>query len=197
MNSQNKPTPVDAPIHDILQKRWSSVCFDSTPIDATTIKSLFEAARWAPSCYGDQPWVYVYAAKGDVMRDTIEGMLSEGNAWAKNAGLLIVGFARKTLRKNGKPNDYRLYDLGAASLQLVLEATTHGLCSHQMAGFSKDKVSALLGVPDDYEPGAMIAIGHPGDPTKLSEALLAREKSPRSRNPQESFAFRGKWSETK
>lgn len=191
MEYQLKPTPTDAPILEMISKRWSSVSFDPTPLGKETIESLFEAARWAPSCFGDQPWAYVYAEKGDPMREAMEELLMEGNAWAKNAGLLIVGFGRKTFRRNEKPNDYHLYDLGAATIQLVLEATSRGLSSHQMGGFQKEKANVLLGVPQEYAVGSMIAIGHPADPKTLSEALLAREQSARQRNPQSSFAFRG------
>lgn len=193
MNYPMKSAPAEAPILDILQKRWSSLAFDPRPLGKEAIASLFEAARWAPSCYGDQPWVYVYAEKSDPMREAMENLLMEGNSWAKNAGLLIVGFGRKTFKRNDKPNDYHLYDLGAATMQLVLEATSRGLCTHQMGGFQKEKANAALDVPDIYAPGSMIAVGHPTDPSSLPETLLAREQSARSRNSVDSFAFRGKW----
>ncbi len=196
MNYPMKPTPTEAPILDILQKRWSSLAFDPRPLGKETIASLFEAVRWTPSCYGDQPWAYVYAEKGDPMREAMEGLLMEGNSWAKNAGLLIVGFGRRTLRRNEKPNDYHLYDLGAATMQLVLEATSRRLCTHQMGGFQKEKANTLLDVPEIYVPGSMIAVGHPTDPLKLPEALLTREKSPRARNSIDSFAFRGTFKNT-
>lgn len=196
MDYPMKSTPTEAPILDILQKRWSSLAFDPRPLGSEAIASLFEAARWAPSCYGDQPWAYIYAEKSDPMREAMESLLMEGNVWAKNAGLLIVGFGRKTFKRNDKPNDYHLYDLGAATMQLVLEATSRGLCTHQMGGFQKEKANAALDVPDIYAPGSMIDVGHPADPSKLSEALLAREKSARSRNSIDSFAFRGTFKNT-
>jgi nitroreductase len=55
-------------------------------------KGLFEAARWAPSSYNNQPWRFIYAK-----RDTqYWKLLVEGNkAWAQNASVLIVVIARR------------------------------------------------------------------------------------------------------
>ncbi len=193
MRYHDKLTPTEAPILDIIGKRWSSLAFEPTPLKGEMITSLFEAARWAQSSYNEQPWRYVYASKGDPDREKLESLLAEGNSWAKNAGLLIISFAKKTFAKNGKENRHSLHDLGAASALLTLQATSMGLNSHQMAGFDTAHANEALGVPADFEPGSMIAIGYPADPATLPEALLTREKAPRSRNTQSSFVFQGKW----
>jgi len=176
-----KDTPTDAPILDIITKRWSSIAFDPTPLSTEHIASLFEATRWAPSSYGEQPWRYIYAAKGDASRETLENLLVEGNSWAKNAGLLILSFAKKNYEKNGKPNKHFFHDTGAATFALTLQATDMGLSSHQMGGFYADKANEELGVPEDFEPCSMIAIGYPGDPDSLSDDLQQREAMPRTR----------------
>jgi nitroreductase len=158
------------------------------------IDTLFEAARWAPSCYGDQPWRYVYATKDDGdKRAALEGLLAEGNAWAKNAYLLIVSFAKTTFNHNGKPNAYHMHDTGCASGYLVLQATHMNLVSHQMAGFAADKANGVLGVPTEFVPGSMIAIGYPGDPKTMDEGSQKRDASPRTRKPLGEIAFRGGW----
>ncbi|HRH94198.1 MAG TPA: nitroreductase family protein, partial [Candidatus Peribacteria bacterium] len=149
---------------------------------------------WAPSCFGEEPWRYVYATKDDgEKRAALEGLLAEGNAWAKNASLLVLSFAKKTFARNGKPNDYAMHDLGCASGFLVLQATHMNLVSHQMAGFAADKANAVLGVPADFAPGSMIAIGYPGDITKMDESSQKRDASPRNRKPLETIAMRGSW----
>lgn len=164
------------------------------PLSDEQIAQLFEAARWAPSSFNEQPWRYVYAMKGDPGRETMESLLVEGNSWAKNAGLLILSFSKKIFEKNGKPNRHCLHDTGAASAFLVLQATSLGLASHQMAGFDKARANEVLGVPAEFEPGSMIAIAKPGDPKDLSPELREREEKPRMRNPIDAFAFRNRWS---
>ena len=185
-----KDTPLDAPIIDPIRDRWSPLAFDPTPLKEEEIRSLFEAARWAASSYGEQPWRYIYAGKNDEGRDAMESLLVDGNSWAKNAGLLITGFAKKTFT-NGKPNGCHVHDTGAASALLTIQATAMGLITHQMAGFDYGRANEALGVPADFEATSMIAVGHPGDPALLSPDLQARQDNPRSRMPQEKFAMRG------
>ncbi len=189
MHHTEKPAVTTLPLADVIRRRWSSVALSDATLDQQTIDTLFEAARWAPSCYNDQPWRFVYAEKGDVNRAALESLLMEGNAWAKQAGLLVIGFARKNLTRNEKPNAFHFYDLGCATGFLVLQATAMGLASHQMAGYAMDKANAALGVPDTYAPGAMIAIGHQGESSLLNDAAKQRETSPRQRNAREAIAF--------
>lgn len=193
MPLSKKMTPTDTPIAPLLADRWSSLAFDPAPLTDAQVAALFEAARWAPSCYNEQPWRYVYAQKNDAGRDVIESLLMDGNAWAKNASLLIVGFAKSTFERNNKPNGYHLHDTGAASLQLVLQATHMGLASHQMAGFSADTANTVLGVPADFAPTSMIAIGHAGTINDLAEDLQTRESAVRTRKSHSDFAFRERW----
>ncbi len=63
-----------------------------------TIMALFEAARWAPSSYNDQPWRFIYA-KRNTKYGKIFNLLAEPNKiWAKNAAVLVVIiFPQKTL----------------------------------------------------------------------------------------------------
>ena len=39
-----KPAVTDAPIHDLIRHRWSPRAFDSRPVEAEKLRSLFEAA---------------------------------------------------------------------------------------------------------------------------------------------------------
>ncbi len=62
-----------------------------------------------------------------------------------------------------------------------------------MAGFHVDKARADLGVPDGYEPVAMIAVGYPGEAALLPDRLREREMQPRSREPIAAWVFSGRW----
>jgi nitroreductase len=188
-----KDTPLAAPVLDVIRDRWSPVIYSGEPVSDEAIASLFEAARWAPSCFGEQPWRFVYAKKGTPERAVLDGLLAEGNAWAKDAGLLIVSFSKKTFTRNNKDNYYHLHDLGAANVSIALQATALGLLSHQMAGFDSANANTKLGVPADFAVGSMIAIGHPGDTSKAAPDAQKRDGNPRTRMPREEFAFQGGW----
>lgn len=193
MKYPKKATPLDAPIIDVIQDRWSPLSFDPKPLSEEQLKSLFEASRWAQSNYGEEPWRYIYAMKGDPNREALESLLVEGNSWAKNAGVLMISFGKKTFVRNGKPNKYNLHDTGAASALLTLQATSMGISTHQMSGFDQARANEALGVPADYEPGSMMAIGYYGGQDTISEDMKKREDSPRKRRPASESFFRGKW----
>ena len=121
--------------------------------------SLFEAARWAPSSYNEQPWSYIVATRSE--RAEFERLLSclmEGNqAWACHVPVLALGITREAFTRNGKPNAAAQHDLGLASENLVSEATTRGLCVHQMIGIVPDRARELYGIPEDSR--ALTGIG--------------------------------------
>lgn len=188
------PAPTDLPILDAIKQRWSPLAFSDQRIEEEKIATLFEAARWAPSSFNEQPWRHVYATKEDSEdRLRLESLLVEGNSWAKKAYILMISFAKKTFASNGKENRHAMHDLGCATGYMAMQCQSLGLIGHQMAGFDFRKANELLGVPDDFVPGSMMAIGHPADPSLLPPELQERERQPRTRKPQEGFVFRGKW----
>ena len=47
-------------IQETIANRWSGRAYDATKkVSREQILALLEAARWAPSCYGDQPWRFL------------------------------------------------------------------------------------------------------------------------------------------
>lgn len=187
------PVPTDLPVIEPIRERWSPLSFSDRPIEEAKVQTLFEAARWAPSSFNEQPWRYVYAQKHDEGRDVLESLLKEGNAWAKNAGLLLISFASTQFAKNQKENRHALHDLGAATVCIALQLPPLGLIGHQMEGYHWQEGHRLLGVPESFLPGSMMAIGYPADPATLPPDLLERQQKPRVRRPQQEFVFRGAW----
>ena len=119
--------------------------------------------------------------------------LNPGNrAWAERAGALVVGCA-VPVRPNGTPNRHAAHDLGQALAQLALQAAGMGLGVHQMGGFDAGRARAALRVPDGVEPYTALAVGWPGDPASLDDAVRARELAPRERLPLPEIAPRGGW----
>ena len=62
MNLSKQAAP-DHPIHELLAQRWSPYGFADRAVAKDDLRSLFEAARWAPSSYNEQPWSYIVATK--------------------------------------------------------------------------------------------------------------------------------------
>ena len=193
-----KPAPVEFPVHDLIKNRWSPRAFSDKPIPKEVLQSLFEAARWAPSSNNEQPWAFIVATKDD--QENFEkslGALVEFNAgWARKAPVLVIAVAELAFAKNNAPNRNAQYDVGAASLQLSIEATARGLFVHQMAGFDPETAKEAYNIPQGWEPIATMAIGFPGDASSLPEPYQTRERAPRTRKPIREFVMSGEWGHT-
>ena len=134
------------------------------------------AARWAPSTYNEQEWRFLYARRDTPAWPPFFDLLVEGNrAWCQRAALLAVILAHKVFERNGKPNPVHLLDCGHAFQNLALQGTAMGLVVHGMQGFDFEKARTVLAVPDDYAVAAMFAVGRPGNPDELPDALRQRE----------------------
>jgi len=194
----SKPAPVEFPVHELIQNRWSPRAFSDKQVPQEVLRSLFEAARWAPSSNNEQPWAYIVATKDDAENfEKSLGALVEFNAnWAKKAPVLVIAVAELAFAKNNAPNRNAQYDVGAASLQLSIEATARGLVVHQMAGFDPETAKESYNIPQGWEPIAAMAIGYPGDASSLPEPLQSREKAPRSRKRIREFVMSGQWGHT-
>jgi len=185
------------PIHELLARRWSTRAFDAAkPVSREQLNSLLEAGRWAPSCNGDEPWRYLI---WDRERDP-EGFqkafdcLSENNRkWVKNVPLLMLSCAGANFAATGKPNRWTQHDTGAASVSIALQAEALGLMAHQMGGFDLEKARAAFGIPAEYTPMAMIAVGYPAAADILDDETKAKELRPRARKPLGERFFEGGW----
>jgi nitroreductase len=189
MNIQNFRKP-ENDVHEIFISRWSPRAMSGEEIDEATLKTLFEAARWAPSANNNQPWRFIYARRNTPHWETFFNLLAEGNQiWAKNAAVLIVVISKTTF-DSGKPARTHSYDAGAAWVSLALQGSLKNLVVHGMQGFDYDRAKKELQVPDDYSVEAMIAIGRHGKKEDLPDYQQERE-FPSSRKSIAEIAMEG------
>jgi nitroreductase len=183
------------PINYLLRQRWSPRAFANRRVEPEKLRSILEAARWAPSSFNAQPWNFLVATKDDPADfERMLGCLVPGNqTWAKSAPVLMITVATSAFTHNGKPNRHSFYDTGAAAAMLSIEATSLGLHVHQMAGFEPDKVREAYGVPAGAEPVSAIAVGYLGDPATLPDDLRKKEEVPGQRKPLSEFVFAKGW----
>lgn len=182
----------EAAVDEMFINRWSPIAFSSTPVERQRLESLFEAARWAPSSYNEQPWVFVYGDNEESLQK-LRPLLVDGNrTWADKAPILLFVFAKKRFDKNGKENSCAEFDCGAATMSLILQGEKLGLKCHAMAGFHEDQAYEVLGVPaEDYKALCAIAIGEYGSIDEYPESLQQREDSLSSRKSFREFAYKG------
>jgi nitroreductase len=193
-----KPAITEQPIHSIISDRWSSRAYDPDQlVSQESFLSLMEAARWSPSCMGDQPWQFITFHKKDATSWTQAlNCLSVGNQnWAMDASILILACARQSFSNNEKPNRWNQYDTGAACENICLQATSLGLVAHQMGGFDVEKSRQLFQIPGQYDLMSFIAIGYPLAVEKISAEALVKEKEARKRKPLREIFYTNQWGE--
>ena len=190
--SQNEPIRKPAhPINPLILNRWSPRSMTGQELGDDDIMSLFEAARWAPSSFNNQPWRFIYAKRNTEHWDRLFNLLVDANKiWAKNAALLVVVISRKNFEYNEKLARTHQFDAGSAWENMALEASSRGFVAHGMQGFDYEKSRETLGIPPDFEVMAMIAIGKKGPKQNLPPELQEKEK-PNDRKPLKDIIMEG------
>lgn len=192
-----KPADTSAPVHELILKRWSGVAYDpDKPVPKEALQAMAEAARWAPSCFGDQPWRVIFCSKSEDEAAWSKAFdcLVEGNQlWCRHAPVLAIICADTLFSTNDKPNGWGAYDTGAAAISLCLQGVALGLMTHQMAGFSPDKARENFEIPGRYQPMAMMTIGFQHEEQDIPEEFREREMKPRVRNPLDGHFFLSGW----
>jgi len=190
-----KTATTSYPILPVLAERWSPYNFSDRSVSDTDLQSLFEAARWAASSYNEQPWSYLLATKEDPPEFArLLSCLTEANqVWAKTVPVLILTVVSQRFARNNEPNRAAIHDLGLASANLVLEATSRHLSAHQMVGILPDRAREIYRIPEHFEAWTGIAIGYAADPARLPEATQVRDRATRQRKPWSQFVFTGTW----
>jgi nitroreductase len=183
-------------INPLILNRWSPRSMIGEELDEETIMSLFEAARWAPSSYNNQPWRFIYVKRNTLHWDKVFNLLAEPNKiWTKNAAVLVVVISRKNFEHNEKYSITHQYDTGAAWENLALEASSRGLAVHGMQGFDYERARNDLEIPDNFDVMAMIAIGKQGPRENLPPQLQEKEQ-PNDRKSLAEIVMEGQFKKT-
>ncbi len=174
-----KKTRLKFPIIKELKSRFSPRLFKGEKVDSKVLRSIFEAARWAPSAYNYQPWYFYWSEKDSIAYKKIISTLSERNQWAKSAPILVVACYLK--EREDKINKFAEYDLGSAVMSMITQAQSCGIYTRQMGMFDNEKLQESLNIPKEYKPFIVLAMGKIGDYQKIDQELLERELQKRER----------------
>ncbi len=171
----------DYEVMNEIMSHWSPRAFDSEkPVPESELNAVLEAARYAPSCFNEQPWRYLIATDSSTREKIVEAMTPGNKEWAPKAPVLMVILSKKAFTQNGKDNRWHLFDAGTSWGYLQLEAQRRGMITHAMGGFNSEKLRDSLSIPEDYSIIALMALGYYGNPDTLSDNYKAKEKpSPR------------------
>jgi nitroreductase len=192
-----KTIDTSADIHPLLAQRYSGVSYDADRHpDHGQLLALAEAGRWAPSCFGDEPWRFLFCSRQlnpTAWQNAFDCLMPGNQAWCEQAPVLVITCADTLFRHNDKPNSFGAYDTGAAAMSICIQAASMGLMTHQMGGFNRDKARELFDIPPRYQPLAMMSIGYQLPQDRLPEAFREKELRARQRQPLASRFFNGAW----
>ncbi len=187
-----KHRKADRPIDPIFVGRWSPRAMSGEPLTEDELLTVFEAARWAPSSYNEQPWRFIYAKRGTpAWQGFFDALMPSNQAWCAKAAVLVVLVSKTNFTQGGKPNTVHTFDTGSAWMALALQAAKMGLVAHGMAGFDRAKAGAAISLPDGFVVEAMCALGRPGRKEDLPEGARKME-FPSGRKPVKEFLFEGR-----
>jgi len=198
---QERKAITSVPINELAARRWSPRALDAQrDVTAAQITALIEAARWAPSCFGAEPWRFLMwnrATDPAGWQQAFDCLSDNNKKWAGKAPLLFLVCAGATFEHNGQPNRWSHYDSGMAALSLSLEAVAQGLVAHQMGGFDIAKARAAFAIPEDFMPMAMIAVGYQAAPETIAdEETRQKELKTRGRKPVAERFYGGSWGQS-
>ncbi len=155
---------MNSSLMELIQKRHSGYSYNPNKnVSDEHILALQEAARWAPSCFGEEPWRYIICSKDKHVsgwNNIYNSLVEKNQKWAQNANILIATICKNKFTYNDAENKHAAHDLGAANISMMLIATELGLMAHQMAGFSTDKLKESFNISDEYSPISIMAIGY-------------------------------------
>lgn len=162
------------PIFPLILNRHSPRSMTKEMLRDEEFMPLFEAARWAPSSYNNQPWRYLFVKRGSEKWHLLFDLLVEFNQrWCKNASVLVLIYSKLKFEKTGKDCPTHSFDTGASWQNLSLEGASRNLVVHGMQGFDYEKAKKLI--PEEHQVEAMCAIGKPDKKEKLPPDIQKME----------------------
>ena len=192
MTITQKPAETNFSLDSLIKNRWSPRLFDRNhSLNMEEIQTLGEALRWSPSSSNQQPWHVVFLSRENSLFQEIAnaGLTGFNQAWAPRASAFAVVLGRKEERGKARNQAATYFDVGLASMQMVLQAESMGLRSHFMGGILHEQISSTLGA-EDFWVICVIAIGKQASIEGATPELVERETAARTRlAPEHSFSI--------
>jgi nitroreductase len=167
---------------DALRARRNVRQFADRPIAREDLDRILEAGRRSPSSMNTQPWDFVAITERDQLRET-------SKVW--RGGWHVEGSAATVAVIAPRADDARMeasieYDLGQASMAMMIAAADIGIGSCHSAVRDEDLARRLLGYPSDRRCAVLISLGYPADRS------LKPIRSPK-RRPFDEVVHYGRW----
>lgn len=144
----------------LIKGRRSVRHFTGRPVDDEAIHTIMEAGRWAPSGLNNQPWRF-HVVRDPAKKEAVAGLTHYSRVVAE-ADVLIAVFIHKPSMYN-PTKDHQA--MGACLQNMLLMAHGLGLGAVWLGEILKnaDQVRRVLGLDEDLELMAVVALGWPDE----------------------------------
>jgi nitroreductase len=150
---------------EAIKSRRSIRAYTGEKVSDEKVRTLMDAARWAPSAGNIQPWEFVVVSDPVTKRKLSAAALDQ--TFIEEAPVVMVVCAnedRSSWRYGRRGvNLYCLQDTAAAVQNMLLAACALGLGACWIGAFRDEEVERILKAPEAVRPVAIVPVGHPAE----------------------------------
>jgi nitroreductase len=144
---------------DVLRARRNVRRYTDRPISNEDLDRILEAARRTPSSMNEQPWDFVVVTNRERLRELADIWRYASHVAGSAATIALV----MPVTKPGDDRDLIQYDLGQATMSIMLAAADLGIGSSHASVGDQEQARRILDVPDGHECPVLVALGYPAD----------------------------------
>lgn len=144
---------------DAIRARRNVRTYQDQPIPPGDLDRILEAGRRSPSASNRQHWDFVVSTERDQLREL--ATLWQGARHVATSAATITLVLPPVEEERLRTLDQ--YDLGQATILMMLTAADLGIGSGHSSIGDKDGCRRLLGIPEGYDPAYFLALGYPAD----------------------------------
>lgn len=142
---------------EAIRSRRNVRSFADRPIEPEHLDRVCEAGRRAPSSQNTQPWDFVLVADRARLVELATVWVGAGHVATSAATVALVARQPDSEQRRAQVH----YDLGQATMAMMLAATDLGIGSAHAGVGDQDRARSILGLPADRFCAYLIALGYP------------------------------------
>ncbi|HEX2153802.1 MAG TPA: nitroreductase family protein [Acidimicrobiia bacterium] len=142
---------------DAIRSRQNVRQFDERPVPTEVLDRALEAGRRSPSSSNKQRWDFVVVTEPEILDELSEVWQGAGHVARSTATIALIA----PVESDPAVRESIQYDLGQATMSIMLAATDAGLGSGHAAVRDQDRAREVLGLPADRFCAWLIALGYP------------------------------------
>jgi nitroreductase len=144
---------------DAIISRRNVRNFTDQTIPEVDLNQILEAGRRTPSAMNRQPWDFIVSTDREHLVELAKCWPGAGHVATSAATITVV----TPVVENARDAALNQYDLGQASVTMMIAATDLGIGSAHAVADDQDLARRILGFPDDRHAAYFISLGYPAD----------------------------------